>query len=820
MTIIADHFPGRANLAHTDRRYIAFTALPLDDTMTFKTILFILLNILFSVSRTYAQSTAIGQWQDHLPYRNTIAVALGGGHVYCATTTGVFRYDPSSGEIQRLTKVNALSDVGIQGIKWNEPLGMLVVYYTNGNLDLLQGTNSYNMNDIKRSTILGDKGVYNVHFEGTTAYLSCGFGIVKIDLAGREVQDTWFIGPGGSQVEVNSVAFYGDSIYAATSTGLFSAYSNASNLAAFDNWHKRTDMGSAMSGGPFSDAVSFGGKLLLNFRGPTNNSDTLLVLGDQGVFQPFVQLYGRVNRNLNVSSDGQFLIIPHSGDIHRYNTALDEITSQYGYADSQVRASQAVHGENGIFWVADQQLGLVRGEGYGAGTSILPNGPRHTSVYSLTSSGNAVYVSSGALAGNWTNNFLKDGVYNYVDGNWMSFDRDNTPLMFGENGFGEAVNDVVAVAIDPKDPNHAFAGSWEEGLIEFKDRVPVRIYNIEETTLLEEANSAPNKVDVGGLSYDKQGNLWISNANTTKPVQLFTKDGDWQGFEPGGILNGNNLVGNILAASNGYVWVIRPRGNALLVFDPGTNILDTGDDRFKLLNNIEGSGGLPSQDVYCFAEDKESQIWIGTNKGIAVFYNPTSVFDDEGFDAQQILIEQDGNTQLLLETESISAIEVDGADRKWIGTQTSGAYLISSDGQEQIHHFTAANSPLPSDNIIGIAVNEVTGEVFFGTDRGIMSYRSDAVDGENESDCAKVFPNPVTPAYSGPIAVTGLVRDSEVKITDVSGNLVYRTTSLGGQAIWDGNDMAGARVSTGVYLIFASDRSGSFKCNTKVLVTR
>lgn len=789
-------------------------------SMTLKSTLFVFLFVLLDPVGALAQTTPIGQWQDHLPYRNTIGVALGGGNVYCATTTGLFKYDPTAGEIERLNKVNALNDVGVQGIAWNEPLGMLVVYYSNGNLDLIQGGTSYNMNDIKRSTILGDKGIYGIHFEGATAYLSCGFGIVKVDLVGREVQDTWFIGPGGSQVEVTGVAFYGDSIYAATRSGLFSAWRNAANLAAFDNWHKRTDMGSTMSNGPFNDVVNFGGKLLLNFDGAAMDSDTLLVLDDSGIFQPFQPLYGRENHNLNVSFDGQFVVIAHRTDIKRMNTLLDEVTPQYGYEGTEVRASQAIHGENGIIWVADQKIGLVRGEGYGVGTSILPNGPRHTSVHSLTASGNAVYVSSGALAGNWTNTFLKDGLYNYVDGNWMSFDRDNTPLMLGANSYGGAVNDVVSVAVDPKDPNHAFAGSWEEGLIEFRDRVPIGFYNNQNSSLLAETNNDPEKVNVGGLSYDKEGNLWISNANTSRPVQVYTKNGEWQGFDPGAILNGNALVGNILAASNGYVWVIRPRGNSLLVFDPGNSILDTGDDRYKLITNIEGQGGLPSQDVYCFAEDKEGQIWIGTNKGVAVFYNPSSVFDSEGFDAQQILIEQDGNTQLLLETESVSAIAVDGADRKWIGTQTSGAFLISSDGQEEIHHFTAANSPLPSDNIIDIAVNEITGDVFFGTDRGIMSYRSDAVDGSNDSDCAKVFPNPVAPNYTGPIAITGLVRDSEVKITDVSGNLVYRTTSLGGQAIWNGNDMAGNRASTGVYLIFASDLSGSFKCNTKVLVSR
>jgi ligand-binding sensor domain-containing protein len=238
------------------------------------------------------------------------------------------------------------------------------------------------------------------------------------------------------------------------------------------------------------------------------------------------------------------------------------------------------------------------------------------------------------------------------------------------------------------------------------------------------------------------------------------------------------------------------------------------------LNNLAGSGGLPTNDVYAVAEDLEGQIWVGTNRGVAVFYVPDAIFGSGNYDAQQILIEQDGNVQILLETEAVSSIAIDGANRKWIGTETSGVYLISADGRSQLQHFTVENSPLPSNTISSIAIEGNSGEVFIGTDRGIISYRSDATTGEAENVCALVYPNPVHENYTGPIAITGLVRDSEVKITDVAGNLVYRTTSLGGQAIWPGTDLAGNRVSTGVYLVLVADRSGSTKCNTKVLVVR
>jgi len=792
-----------------------------DPPMSLNRILFPFVLVLAATCAVHAQSQqAIGEWRDHFPYRNTVAVAEGGDNIYCATATGLFRYNPGSGEILRLNKVSALNDVGIQGLAWNQPLGMLLVYYTNGNLDLLQGESSYNMGDIKRSSILGNKGIYSVYFEGTTAYLGCGFGIVKVDLARREVRETWFIGPSGAQVQVNGITVFQDSIYAATNSGLFVAHRFAPNLASFDSWYKRTDMGNGMAQGPFNATTRFGDKLLVNYKGSASNKDTLLLLDGSNVWGRYQPLYGSINRNLNVSSDGLFLVVPHENSLHLYDQDLTDVNSVYGYLGSYAEPLQAIRSFGALLWIADKNQGLVRSPGGDVGVGVRPNGPNTSNTWRMSSSGGALYVATGALAGNWTNTFLKDGVHYLQQGEWRTIDRGTYPLMDGVNDFGGAVNDVVNVVVDPEDPGHAFLGSWDEGLIELKNGQPVTIYNADNSSLLTEINSSGGKVNVFGLDYDRDGNLWMTNPITTSPIVVRTADGGWHSFSPGNLLNGNTLVSDIIAASNGYKWIVRPRGNGLLVFNDGGTITETGDDQYKLLNSTVGTGGLPAPDVFCAEEDEDGQVWVGTSKGVAVFYTPSAIFESDSYDAQQILIEQDGNVQILLETESVSAITVDGANRKWIGTQTGGVFLISADGREQIQHFTAANSPLPSDNIVAIAIDGVSGEVYLATDRGIMSYRSDATESADENSCAKVFPNPVHETYAGPIAITGLVRDSEVKITDVSGNLVYRTTSLGGQAIWTGNDMSGNRVATGVYLVLATDRLGTFKCNTKVLVAR
>jgi len=765
----------------------------------------------------------IGSWREHLPWQRMVDVVEGDGGVYCATANAVFHYDKGTQETRRLSKVNLLNDVDIRGLAWCEELRMLLVHYGNGNLDLVQGDRSFNMGDIRRSALLGDKAIYRILVDGTTAYLSCGFGIVVVDLQRREVRETWLIGPDGGQVRVRQIALHNDSIYAATTSGLFVAWRNAANLAAFTNWHRRTDMGGIMANGPFNQAVSYQGRLFVNYDKPNSNNDTLLILHADNTWEQFGPGRGTFNVETRVSQNGQFLLFARDYDLVQFNTAMDveNSTFSYGAGGQYCTPARMIQALDGTVWIADRDQGLVQITGFNQGVPIRPNGPRTANAYRMGAGGGRVYVATGSVTGNWGNAFLKDGVHHFGEEVWRTTDRSNSTIFdTGGNEFGQALNDPVAVAVDPLDPSRAYVGSWEDGIVEFRDREPVTLYNNNNSSLGLATNDGGGKVNVAGLDFDAQGNLWASNAHAAAPISVRTRNGQWYSYGPGAILGGNALLGEIIAASNGYKWLIRPRATGLLVFNDNGTLADAGDDQYKLITTAEGSGGLPSIDVLSIAEDLEGQIWVGTNKGVAVFYNPSDLFSSTPSDAQQILIEQDGNVQILLETEFISAIVVDGANRKWIGTQTGGVFLISADGRSQIAHFTAANSPLLSNTINAITVEGTSGEVFIATDRGIVSYRSDAVDPAPSANCAKVFPNPVREGYTGPVAVTGLARDSEVRITDASGNLVYKTTSLGGQAIWNASDMSGNRVATGVYLIFASDPDGVFKCNTKVLVAR
>jgi len=259
----------------------------------------------------------------------------------------------------------------------------------------------------------------------------------------------------------------------------------------------------------------------------------------------------------------------------------------------------------------------------------------------------------------------------------------------------------------------------------------------------------------------------------------------------------------------------------LFAFDMNGTLDDESDDRYEKFNVVDVNNKIISNNVFSFAEDHDGNIWVGTDKGIVVYYTPSRVFDEGLFYGQQIIVPRNDGTGLadiLLGTEKVTAIAVDGANRKWVGTAKAGVFLFSDDGLENIHHFTTENSPLLSNNILDIAIDGEKGTLYFGTDKGLISYKSTAIDGKDNFRDVYVYPNPVREDYQGEIVITGLVGNVNVKITDITGNIVYETTALGGQAIWDGKTFSGDRVHTGIYMIFCTNEDGTQTHITKLLV--
>jgi ligand-binding sensor domain-containing protein len=267
------------------------------------------------------------------------------------------------------------------------------------------------------------------------------------------------------------------------------------------------------------------------------------------------------------------------------------------------------------------------------------------------------------------------------------------------------------------------------------------------------------------------------------------------------------------------VWV-QLRNDGIVVFNHNNTLANTDDDQQRKLGTAAGQGALSSRSVLSMATDKNGAVWVGTNQGVVTFFSPERIFTGQNFDAQHVLIEQNGSLSKLLENEAVTSIAIDGGNRKWFGTARSGVFVMSPDGTEELLHFTEENSPLFSNSIQAIGINPDHGEVYISTDRGMISYRGGATEGQDTLGDVMAFPNPVRPGFSGDIAIRGLAENANVKITDISGNLVFETTALGGQALWSGQSFSGRDVTTGVYLVFLTNDDGSETAVTKIMIVR
>ncbi len=770
-----------------------------------RTALFV--SFLLIASAAYPQGIPVGQWRDHFPYRNASWVTEGQGEIYCATPYAAFSYNKQDNSFERLTKITGFSDFGVSTIKFNPYNNSLMIAYNNANIDIVQNKTITNLSDIKRKPIIGNKNINGIHFINQYAYLACGFGIVVFDTDKKEVKDTYYIGSNGSNLNVRDITSDATKLYAATDSGVYRADLSNPNLANFTAWSKFT----GLPKGTFNTIVSYSGKILANYskRITTGgwNEDTIFVYNGSN-WGYFTQLSGYMAKNLEVTNNT--LVASYENDVRMYDNTLAQVKqiSNYGFAIGPVPRDAITDG-SGTTWIADGNYGLVKAAG-SSYEAIFPNGPSTIGVLNMKVHKDYLWLCPGNVTGSYSNTYNYDGLSRFSNESWSTVKEGVTAL--------DTIFDLVNLAIDPDDEKHVFVTTWSRGVIELQDGVVQKVYNEKNSTLIPIILGTFYTMRTYGIAFDEDKNLWMNNTGAPFPISVRKPDGTWKAIDFTAFVNTSAVPTHLLITKGNQKWILLEKGEGILVYNDNGTMVTATPANTKKLNQNKGNGGLPSNGVYSIAEDQEGEVWVGTDKGVCVFYSPESIFSGgSNWDAQQILIEQDGHVQILFETEVINAITVDGANRKWIGTATSGVYLMSADGQKEIHHFTTENSPLPSNEIVSITMNQNTGEVFFGTLNGIVSYRSTATEGLDDFNNVYAFPNPVRENYDGVIAIRGLVKDADVKITDIAGTLIYKTKALGGQAIWDGKNFKGEKAHTGVYLVFCSNEDGSKTYVTKIL---
>ncbi|NLA24828.1 MAG: hypothetical protein GX879_07670 [Bacteroidales bacterium] len=776
---------------------------------------YITLIALLVISILTTGQVAVGQWRDHLPYHNGERLTETKNKIFVVTNMGLFSYDKNNGELEKHSKVNGLSDAGVLSVGYSEDYDILFIGYSNGNIDIIEDNIITNISDIKRKQITASKNINDYMFIGKYAYIATGFGIVVFDMEKQEIYNTYFIGNNGAYVYVNEITSSETHIYAATEEGIYVGDLSKA-LVDFSNWEIITNLNYGdqfywLKEKSFNTIEYFANKIFVNFNNTDqSNADTVLI------YDIATNTWNYLNTEIidciSLNSTDNILLLTTRYYIKLYNTELENYHHiyKYGGADSEsMRPNYAIWGKNDIIWIADRVQGLVTSKDLWYFQQKALNGPMNYVFFEMASIGNSVYGVGGGFTASLTGTYRGSMLHRLKD-KWETRYSGNESEM-------SSISDLVCVAVNPSNPSQVFAGSWGKGLLEFNDFKFAKLYNNLNSPI--ETIPGSKYLRVGGLAFDKSNNLWITSSNNAMPIVVKMANGDWHGINYTNEMNAQNVRQIIVTKSN-KKWVVLPRGGGLFIFDDKGTPENKSDDDYRKLSIIDDNGQIISNEIFSIAEDLNGSIWVGTNKGVVVYHNPDKVFTNQHFPGYQIKIPRNDGTNeadLLLGAETVTAIAVDGANRKWFGTQSGGVFLTSPDGVNEIYHFNTDNSPLLSNNIYSITINPTTGEVFFGTENGLISFRAEATQGQEDFTDVYAFPNPVPPNYSGLVTISGLVAGSIVKVTDISGNLVTEMKSLGGQATWNGQDLNGNRVASGVYLVFSSNEDGTKKNVTKIL---
>jgi hypothetical protein len=323
--------------------------------------------------------------------------------------------------------------------------------------------------------------------------------------------------------------------------------------------------------------------------------------------------------------------------------------------------------------------------------------------------------------------------------------------------------------------------------------------------------------NIGGLTFNSKGQLFAFSSNDVNPVHIREDNGSWVSLPAPALAN--SAISGVTCQGNNF-WGIADN-TSIFIYTPSNNLYDATDDKSNnFAISLRSDFTSSSTTAYTLSADRNGEVWASTTKGAAI-YTPQSSMFTSPLEARRVYQKTrvDGYIAYLLEFEVVNVIEVDGGNRKWFGTRSAGAFLEIPDGTEQLQAFNTTNSPLPSDNVLDIKVNSRTGEVFMLTDKGLVSYKSDATAGAENFSSVKIYPNPVRPNMSL-ATIEGLMEDASVKITDAAGNLVFEGNANGGTLTWDLQNLNGQRAVTGVYFVFMVAADGSLTRVGKILVVR
>lgn len=753
----------------------------------------------------------INQWELLVPTKKAIDICSGDNRIMAALENAILEYDVNNHEKTIWSKTNHLSDIFVNCVHYDSIYHTFWVGYTNGNIDRIQEETVENLPDLKISSITGDKKVIKFISFKKSIFALTSFGILAIDPLKFEIKDTYQPTLGNSKIV--DATILNDTLFVLTNNQLIFASLLSNNLSDSKSWQKDKRIKDKLNVSSYSSITHFKNQLFVTQNAPNFGNDTLFQLSEkEATALPSFSALGSKEIVKTKTENNKLSVITYDGIyIFDENLTISNVIFQYDQ-NNQMFPTNFTH-VNHELWVSDNQNGLVHWINNYRSDFIKEVGPPKSSFFSMDWKNGKLAIAGGTLQ-KAVYSYNNAGVYTFENETWKLYDRNTVSALNNK-----LIWDFSCVSLNPNNTKEFAFGTRSKIPLtivnESKDTVEV--YDIN-NSILQNTSMGDGWSCIADLKYDNDGNLWVLNSLTTQPLKVLTKDKQWFGFETGSASK-NTFAQKLIIDYQNNKWFSIP-GTGIVGFSDNGTIDNTSDDKYRLINDGLTSGALASKEITALAVDFDNQLWIGTDNGFAIVYNASSILEDESitFTAQRIKLRYEGNVEYLLGNTTITDIVVDGGNRKWLATANAGLFLLSSDGSEIIKSFTTTNSPLISNAISDLQYNSSNGELYIITNLGFLTLRTDATYEDPNYESVNVFPNPYKLEHSNGIAIQGIKYDSDVKITDVAGNLIYKTTSNGGTATWNAKTVNGERVASGIYFIWTAPNDGTGRKVGKVIV--
>ena len=740
-------------------------------------------------------------WKSYFSYNEIVDVTNGSTNVYAATENSVFSKNTTTGNLSQTNAINGFKPESITCITRSDVVNKTFVGNTNGLLLVINADGSITQKvDIITEVPVppNKKRINDLYEHNGRIYIATDYGISVLNATTLEFITTYFIGPSGEELEVLQTTVKDNEIYAVTRTnGIRKGDLSNPFLFDFAQW-------TTFDNGFWTGIITFNNQLIAsNTNGRTyrHNGST------------FIEILNHFQVGLRLKTNQSEIIVTTPTSVfvlnQTFNTIATITNASIPEYNPRFTAATVV---NGKLFIGTEKDGLFETALANPTNfeNISPNGPLQNYIFRVKKGPNRIWTVHGRYSQQYNPYPLDELGISY-------FENQNGWSVIPYEDLLEAKS-LSDIAINPNNPNEVYVSSYFSGLLKI---------NGSDISLLNNTNTGPNGLEslvltppnpsyvdirINSPAFDSDGNLWVTNAFVNRGIKVL-RGNQWQSYNLQGI-TANIATGryNTIAIDKNKTKWIAAYNDGIVAFNENLNN--------KFININVNNGNLPDPVVTCVALDNRNQLWIGTFRGLRILSSVDRFLSETELSTTNIVIQEGDLAQELFFQQSIIDIAVDGANRKWVSIANGGVFLVSANGQETIYRFDKDNSPLPSNNILDIEIDGTSGEVFFATDKGMVSFLGTSTKPSDSLADVFVYPNPVRPGFVGTVKISGLTDKANIKITDIEGNLVFETTSAGGTIEWDTTAFGKYKVASGVYMIFVASQDGTDSTVKKVMVIR